>query len=182
MPIAPARGAQGRAGTTLLELLAVLLVLGILTALVIGVGRRAVESSRIARAQAELAVLAGALEAYKRLLGDYPRTDDAAVLLESLLGWRDPAGAALEFRAVLEVGAFTLSAPADSGVGPGARMVDPWGQPYRYAYRVPAAGWLNSGFVLYSAGPDGRASVALLPGGFVDATAPGNADNLHANR
>lgn len=182
MPVAPARGAPERAGTTLLELLAVLLILGILAALVIGVGRRAVESSRVTRAQAELAALAGALEAYRRSFGDYPRTDNSAVLLQSLLGRRDPAGAPLEARAVLDLAALTASTEQDPAADPAARLLDPWGQPYLYAYRVPAEGWLNSAFVLYSAGPDRRVTSALRPGGFPDQAAPGNGDNLHANR
>lgn len=167
----------GRPGFTLLELLAVLAVIAALTAIVIGVGRRAAESGQVARARAELVALAAALEAFKTVHGDYPRTDDAAQLLQALLGRRDATLASANGRAVLEVGRFKVS--ADPYASETARLLDPWDQPYRYAYRS-MPGWTNPGFVLTSAGPDRADTPVLRTGGFPDDTAPGNADNLHA--
>jgi general secretion pathway protein G len=159
---------------TLLELLAVIALLAILSGLVLGVGRRAVESGRIARARAELAAIGAALETYSRTYGDYPRTDDAAQLLRALLGRRGPASnAAINGRALLEPAKFTIT---------NDRLVDPWGQPYRYNYKRPGDAWTNPAFVLYSCGPDQSDFSRLTKGGFVDATAAANADNIHANR
>lgn len=159
---------------TLLELLAVITVIAILAGIVIGASRRASEAGKTARAKAELAALGAALETYKRHYGDYPRTDDEAQLLQSLLGQRGPASdATISGRAVLATARFTVT---------GNVLVDPWERAYVYAYKVPASGWTNAGFVLYSAGPDGADNPTLLAGGFADVAPPGNADNIHANR
>jgi prepilin-type N-terminal cleavage/methylation domain-containing protein len=173
MRLAPPGANPQRAAFTLLEVLAVVALIAVLTGIVIGVGRRAIEASRATRARAELAVLASALESYKRVYGDYPRTDDAAQLLRALLGQRGPASEAeINGRALLETARFRISE---------GMLVDPWDQPYEYAYKIPAAGWANVRFVLYSRGPDRGAFSRLLAGGFVDATAPANQDNIHAN-
>ena len=168
------------AGLTLLELLAVLALVALLAGLGWGGARRAVESARTARARAELATLAAALDAYRRGFGDFPRTDDPAELLQALLGRRDPAGGRLAARPVLALAGLSTSGGRDPHVEPTAVLVDPWGEPYRYAYRVPVTGWTNSRFVLYSAGPDGAHEAALLAGGYADMSAPTNADNVFA--
>ncbi|MBA3848786.1 MAG: hypothetical protein C0502_02165 [Opitutus sp.] len=173
------------AAFTLLELLAVLALLGVLATLVSGVGRRASDAGRTARARAELAALAAALEGYRREHGDYPRTGDGAVLLQSLLGRLAPDGATPPRggRPGLELAKFSVAAPrdperpADPFGNAAAVLVDPWGQAYRYAFRS-IAGWTNPGFVLYSCGPDRLDSPILLPGGFMNQSAEANTDNV----
>jgi type II secretory pathway pseudopilin PulG len=164
----------------LLELLVVIGVIAILTGVVIGVGRRASESGRISRARAELAALSAALDAYKLTYGDYPRTDVPARLLQSLIGKRSPTYLPMTGRAVIETARFTIAGALDPLGNESAELVDPWEHPYRYAYKSQA-GWTNPSYVLYSAGPDGLASTTLLPGGFPDVAAAGNADNVSAN-
>lgn len=174
---------------TLLELLAVLAVVAILASLVLGSGRRATESGRIARTRAELAALSAALESYRRQHGDYPRTSDNATLVQSLIGKLGPAGAALPTAGHphLEVAKFNVAlasapdSPVDPFSNPAAVLLDPWDRPYRYAFRTQTP-WTNPSFVLYSVGPDGTDNATLLAGGFVDGTAAANADNLHAHR
>lgn len=174
------------AAFTLLELLGVLALLAALGAMMLGVGRRASDAAKAARARGELAALAAALEGYRREHGDYPRTGDCAVLLQSLLGRLTPDGAAPPRgdRPRLELAKLSIAAPHDPErpVDPfenaAAVPVDPWGQPYRYAFKT-LAGWSNPGFVLYSCGPDRRDWPALLPGGHPDNAAPANADNVH---
>jgi type II secretory pathway pseudopilin PulG len=159
-------------------LLAVIGVIAILTGIVIGVGRRANEAGRLSRARAELAVLASALEAYRAAHGDYPRTADSAQLLQALLGRRRPDMAETTGRAFLEPGRLTLN--GDPIASATVLLLDPWEQPYRYAYKA-APGWTNPSYVLASAGPDQTGTPTLRPGGFPDVAAPGNADNLYAN-
>lgn len=172
---------------TLLELLIVVVLIAGLTGLVLGVGQRAADASRGARAQAELAALAGALEAYRAASGDYPRTGDAASLLQALLGRRDPAGQAL---AAVRAPFFdsarfhiarpdTPDLPRDPSIDAQAVLLDPWGRPYRYAFKTRTP-WTNPGFVLYTAGPDGADEASLLTGGYADRTAAANQDNLEA--
>ena len=177
MSLAPPGANRPRAAFSLLELLVVLALVAALAGLVLGAGRRAVEAGKCARARAELAVLATALAGYQRAYGDFPRTGDAAVLLQALLGRRDPTGAACAGRAVIDVERFTIAEARDPSVDATAELADPWGRPYRYAYRSLMP-WTNPEFVLYSRGPDGRDAPALVPGGFPDETAPENADNI----
>jgi general secretion pathway protein G len=183
-----ARGISAPAGFTLLELLTVIAIIAILAGILIGVGRRASESGKNARAKAELLTIGSALEAYKHTYGDYPHTADGAVLLQSLLGKFGPAGVATTGRTFLETGKLVIALPAnptvavDPTTNATAELMDPWGQPYVYVYRIPAASWTNPSFVLYSIGPDGADSPALLTGGFIDVAQPANTDNIYANR
>lgn len=188
MSQAPSGATDKRAAFTLLELLAVITIVALLAGIVLGAGRRASGAGKIARAKAELAALSAALEGYKRSHGDYPRTDDAARLLQSLIGRRGPGDAIIDGRSLLDAAGFVIARPAspDTPTDPfgdtGAVLIDPWSRPYVYAYKVPAGGWTNSGYLLYSPGPDGKDAPALLPGGFPDPAPSENADNLHANR
>jgi general secretion pathway protein G len=172
MALAPPGANPTRAAFTLLELLSVITIIALLAGIVIGVGRRATESGRIARAKSELAVLGAALENYKRTYGDYPRTEDEAQLLRALLGRRGPvADTVISGRTLIEAARFTIE---------GEILVDPWGRAYVYVYKTITP-WSNSSYVLYSAGPDGREFSRLLAGGFPDVDGAGNADNIHAN-
>jgi len=169
------------AGFTLLELLVVLGVIALLSGIVLGVGRHAAESGKTARARAELAALSAALESYKLAWGDYPRTNLPDRLLQALIGRRGPDDQAANGPCLIEPARFSTAASHDPFSDPAAVLLDPWEQPYRYAFKSPTP-WSNPSFVLWSAGPDGKDTTTLLSGGFPDAAAPGNADNLYANQ
>jgi len=173
--------ASHRRAFTLLELLAVITIIALLTGLALGGGHRANEAGRVARAKVELALLAAALADYHRIHGDFPQTSDGARLLQSLIGQRDPLNAPVTTRSLIELAHFTTAESRDPFADESAVLIDPWGRPYRYAYKSEAS-WSNSGYILYSVGPDGCDSAALLTGGFADPTPPENADNIYANR
>ncbi|WP_438483095.1 type II secretion system protein [Oleiharenicola lentus] len=190
-------------GFTLLELLAVLTIIGVLSAIVIGVGRHAATASKVARAKAELAALAAALEAYKRQYGDYPRIasddslDDVASCEQLHLALSGQRGSALnaprilpQQRILFERSRFTMAdlrAPDDALQN---HFVDPWGQSYRYAYKPAGNTWTNSAYILVSAGPDENLTLPLPTTGNIDATyeaatrdsKPVNTDNIYADR
>ncbi len=185
----------------MLELLAVIAIIAVLAGIVLGVGRRATEAGKTARAKAELAALSAALEAYRRTYGDYPRilsdshsTDTAAgqALYAALNGQRGPQLSAANFpaqqRVLLELSRFTLASPTAADTAANL-VLDPWGNPYRYAYN-PGAGWKYSSFVLVSAGPDGNMTLPIPGDGLISAAyeatqldgRPLNLDNIYANR
>ncbi len=172
---------MSRRAFTLLELLAVLVIVAALTGLMLGVGAHVLTQAKRTRAAGELAVLSAALEAYRRRQGDYPHTDDPAVLLQALIGRRDPQNRPIPAPAVIHLAQFATVAGADPFADASAQLADPWGNPYRYAYRTQLP-WENSSFILQSAGPDGLIYSVLRPGGFIAIAQADNADNVIAPR
>jgi general secretion pathway protein G len=191
-----------RDGFTLLELLAVIAIIAVLTSIVIGVGRRASETGKVARAKAELAVLSAALESYRRHYTDYPQTgvvsndpdaaspaaaDGPGILFNALAGKRGPLATLtpMDARVQIELAKFTLqNAGALPIAGNTAQLAnaffDPWGRRYLYVYRAGTS-WTNPSYVLWSVGPDG-ADAGLTALGFINVAPAENADNLYANR
>ena len=187
-------GARGRRSSrvpgaeafTLLELLAVMALLAILSGSAFGLVRGVHERAAIARARAELAVLAQAIDSWRGQYGVCPSAATAEELFESLTGRRGPQNNLLDppGRTFIEVGRFTLRSP--DAMAPGNALLDPWGQPYHYVFFSRASsGRPVSGYVVFSSGPDGRAKpddppVAGPKAGEPDLTAPDNADNLYS--
>lgn len=167
-------------GFTLLEVLAVLGIIAVVTSLVVGAGQGVSTSGKSARARAELVALSAALETYRLAHGDYPRTGDAAALLQSLIGKRRPDQLSVATRPMIETLRFVTSGGADPFVDASAVLVDPWGQPYSYAYKSQVP-WLNPGYVLCCSGPDGAINAVLSAGGFPNHAIPENGDNIYAD-
>jgi general secretion pathway protein G len=171
------RSGDNPQGFTLVELVTVFAIVALLSTLVFGMGQRAQKVAQAAAAKAELAGISAALESYHRQFGDYPRTDQADELLQALIGRRAPAGSSILVRPLLGIASFRTAAGADPFTTTRAQLVDPWGKPYAYAYRSTLP-WTNPTYVLYSLGSDGTAA-ELLTGGFIDAAANVNLDNVY---
>jgi prepilin-type N-terminal cleavage/methylation domain-containing protein len=73
---APAHRTPAGSGFTLLELLAVIAIIGLLSTFTIGAVRGAKERANMGRARAQLVALVTALEEFKRRYGDYPQTGE----------------------------------------------------------------------------------------------------------
>ena len=70
------RRGPGAGGFSLIELLTVMAIIAILSAITVGVIQGTRTRSNIARTRSELAALANALEDFKRYYGDYPQLGD----------------------------------------------------------------------------------------------------------
>jgi prepilin-type N-terminal cleavage/methylation domain-containing protein len=185
---APFHRSHSARGFTLVELLAVVTLAAILCGSVLGLVRGVCERAAGARAKAELAVLAQAVEAWRGQFGDYPAAADAAEFYESLTGRRGPQHHVLDppGRTFIEAGRFALGAP--DAAAPGNVLLDPWGRPYHYVCFTRSLGGLPvSGYALFSGGPDGCVKpddppTAGTRAGEPDLTAPENADNIYSSR
>ena len=155
----------------------VIAIIAVIGSYILGVGQSSSQAALSARAAAELTTLSAALEAYRIVYGDYPRTADPAVLLQSLIGKIGPTGAVVERRSMIDVAHLSVSGDLDPFTTVTANVVDPWAQPYHYAYKSSAP-WNQPGYVLFSGGPD-QQHAPLLSGGSMDGASPENLDNIH---
>jgi general secretion pathway protein G len=108
-----APGDTAESGFTLLELLVVLAIMGLLAAIIGPQVIKYLGSSRSQTAQIQVKNIAAALELYRLDAGSYPSPDQGLAALVTA-----PA-----------------SAPAWNGpyLPQASALVDPWGQPYRFA-------------------------------------------------
>lgn len=175
-------------GFTLLEILAALVLLAVLSGSVLGLAVGVRERADGMRAKAELAVLAQALEVWRSEYGDYPSVGDAVEFYEALTGRRGPGERALDAPGRVFIDASRFRLRCADRAAPGNVLLDPWEQPYHYVrFTRPAGGCEAPGCVLFSGGPDGSAKPDDPPSsgdraGLADLTAPENADNIYAGQ
>lgn len=117
------------AGVTLVEMMVVIVIIGLITAIVVINVLPSQDKARVEKAAADIATLHQALELYRLEYAQYPTIDQG---LEALV---NPAEAAGKQRAP-----FIRTLPQD-----------PWNHPYQYV--VPGE---RGAFDLYSLGADGR--------------------------
>ena len=180
-------------------------IIGILAGITFGVAKGVMERAAISQARAEVAVLAQALEAFRKQYGDYPQTGGAAApvpdttsaitvgsasskFFNALGGILGPEMAIYSGKPLIEFSKFTLEKTNYPDISELENAIlDPWGRRYLYFYKAPdltapkTYTWTNPSYVLYSAGPDG-AHTAPTSAGIVNEVSAGNADNIYANR
>jgi len=132
--------ATGQRAFTMVELLTVLLILGIVLALVVGIGPRIMKDAATAQTSSTQGVAMDAVQRYKELKGSYPADSGDTVSLMNALN----DGSAPDVVKLLR----TLS--RDSWAGPNQPLRDGWGKEMRYF----AQGGLGGQPLLESAGPD----------------------------
>jgi type II secretory pathway pseudopilin PulG len=152
----------------------VLVVMGVIILLAgISFGMIAgIQSARMKSiAQAEIILIERALANFNAEYGDYPITEgienNAITLSKALLGWKNFQRKSNKMvdltdipydgiQAFIDPSKFIYQGemPKSSEEMPrNIKLVDPWGQPYVYAYK-DSEEWDNFSFVLYSKGPD----------------------------
>jgi prepilin-type N-terminal cleavage/methylation domain-containing protein len=105
-------------GFSLVELLTVVAIIGLLASVSVGLIRGAKQRTAIARAKGELALLAQALEQFRRHYGDYPQTGPSAANSQRVTGSAGPGTAAAQ--AIL----FNALTGAYGPFGPGGGRVN----------------------------------------------------------
>lgn len=152
----------------------------ILVGIVLGGSSHAIETGQATRARADLARISQALDEYQHRYGDFPRTDQPADLLQSLLGRRGPDGEPCDDAPLLDLSQLDISNDNGSAAVAGGAILDPWRRPYVYIYKVPLAGWTNPEFVLCSLGAPGTPLGPLAAGGYWDSAVRANSSVLIA--
>jgi prepilin-type N-terminal cleavage/methylation domain-containing protein len=138
-----------RRGLTLIETLTVMFIVSILAGFAVGLARHAHAAAARRRAQADLHLLADALERHQLRFGDLPGEPDVWQPATNLLAVITPLpdGQPPDF-------AFQRTLPE------GFTALDPWGASYRYRYAVSAVPGdptaAVAAFELRSSGPDGK--------------------------
>ena len=171
----------GKAAFTLIELLAVITIIVILAAVVVGSMGYVSEKQASEKAKVQIALISKALEDYKLDNGAYPATSNTAdgtkqssILFEALYydAAKEGATPTGEYKIYLaELDPATNKQGWTSGTASSStKILDPWGNEYRYrsAYGDAGAGGnaskndntLNPDFDLWSGGKDGKSSPA----------------------
>ncbi|TVP77462.1 MAG: prepilin-type N-terminal cleavage/methylation domain-containing protein [Puniceicoccaceae bacterium] len=188
-------------GFTLIELLMVVAVILILAGITFGISRGVQNAQARAKAKAELAIIAQALEQFKSVHGDYPwaagnpgnPTNNGRQLLRALAGFMTfaknnqgtvvfrnasdiPTDGPRSFIDLTKVSMDRRASQLPSNPAtppPNFYFMDPWGRPYVYRYKAAADdAWEKFGYILFSNGPDGQPGTAIPATGIMPAKDP----------
>ena len=117
-------------GFTLVELMAVVVVICVLVAAVVGTAKYANRQMSVARAKAQMAALQMALEAYKADVGYYPAS---TIVRFSGMGYAEVSNSWYLYRALTQPKRYYKASQSDiSRSGGFTYFKDPWGQPWNY--------------------------------------------------
>ncbi len=163
-----------RNGFSLLELVAVIAVIAILSGIALGVLDGVKERSQRSLTQAELSSIRNALESYRLEFGNYPIINSGSAdarstqLLNSLLGQLGPGGGSVSSgNPFINTTDFSLNEAED-------HFVDAWDHALYYAF---SDHWGHQNYFLLSPGPDGLADYPSS-NGLYNAGTDENRDNL----
>ncbi len=161
----------------------IMILLGISGNMITGMAQQ----SKVMRARSELAAISQALTQYRMQYGDYIQTDKGTDLFEAFTGKMGPKRDKLTSVGRVFIGNLSRFTARDqpsllSNNSNANELVDPWGNPYRYLYKMNAD-WANPSFLLYSDGPDSERQEQdiVTNKGYLrpEATAGKNADNIY---
>jgi len=111
-----AAGDRGRAGFTLIEIMAVVLIIGLLSTIVGAAIFRQIDRAKVTAAKAQLTSLEGVLELYRMDNGRFPTTEQGLAALVS----------------VPTIDPVPRNYPAGGYLKDGRLPHDPWDEPYHY--------------------------------------------------
>ena len=181
---------EGPCGFSLLEVAVVLTVMLAMASVLLWAWTAWQEGALREETRQNLAALASDLEAYRAEFGDYPWLkpgEDGRIALQAALVSGEPPLRGWEWNgtAWVETGAVPPTRPQPD-IPALRKLRDGWGSFFFYTYKRleldPADNpWTSPGFILTSAGPDGR--IGILPGQDGElpleaAENPANQDNL----
>ena len=157
--VPPPRLVRCRRAFSLLETMAVILILSVLAAIVVGQARLAKTRGEEARARAELGQVRAALERYRESFGSYPPSvaspGDTPEALEvtNLHVWAHAPDWCLadDVDESYCLRNFLPASEPDGKTLPGFSGLDPWNRPYRYFHDPESA---PDSYLLYSDGPE----------------------------
>ena len=154
---------QNRAGAfTLVELLAVIVVIGILVATMIGVAKYAKLRTGVVLAKMQLATLQSALEMYKNDVGGYPFSSSVHF---SGTGLAELSNSACLYRALTQSKRYYNARKGDTATTGGLTYFqDPWNIPWNYYHPDPAK---LAGFFASINAPNSSYFITNYPGNYV---------------
>ena len=132
----PVSGLQSCRAFTLVELMAVVVVIAVLTSATVGLAKFANLRIGIAQAKTQLAALQMGLEMYKADVGYYPAS---TIVRFSYSGSAKISNAAILYRALTQPKRYYNARRSDIGTaGAFTYFKDPWGTPWHYYRPGPA--------------------------------------------
>ena len=175
---------QKRKGFTLIEILIVVAILGLLMGITTQMLSSVSQSQGKARAKADMAVIATAIEAFASQYGGYPRLNtakkesDAGSLYKCLIGKMvlrvndnkiSMDDVSTQRKGFIDVMKFRIVDPSDKDsqtvdhMKEGVYLADPWNEPYMYLYSTSTVAgtleseWKSPSFILFTKGEDTKA-------------------------
>jgi prepilin-type N-terminal cleavage/methylation domain-containing protein len=177
-----------RRAFTVTELMVVVTVMAILLGISFNLTRSVTQQGLVAKARNELAGVGQALALYKLQFGDFPSTDQERELYAALTGKLGPGADRPKLPSggkifLNNMSLYTLEKDIPPTYVADNMLMDPWGNPYHFAYKPGSGAWNSGSYVLYSDGPDRKSKKSSIYTGSgilqPEATKGDNLDNIY---